>query len=208
MRRLLRMRKTFSKTISPRLLCCLFVTGIVFTLAPAFTFAAPLPGAVFTTDNTCTGIDLNIYNAKTDVFLQGGPDHGGETPPTGEYYVQVTDPSGGTVLGTSVGGAAAGLSTDKPFVVDIYGHANCFELFTAVMNAGAVGFADTGNPGGEYKVWVSTESNFINNDTKTDNFKVNSGTQPPPPVSISGMKFYDANVNGVKDANEPAINGW
>src|SRR5215471_16268286 len=174
MRRLLRMRKTFSKTISPRLLCCLVVTLAMFAFAaiPAFAGGPPVPGAVFTTDNTCTGIDLNIYTAKTDVYLQGGPDKGGETPPPGFYYVQVTDPSGQTVLGTSVGGVLAGLlSTDTPFVVDFSGHANCFELFTAVMNAGAVGFADTGNPGGEYKVWVSTESNFINNDTKTDNFK-------------------------------------
>jgi hypothetical protein len=185
---------------------------IAFSIAastPAFA-DPPLPGAVFTTNVGCGGIDLNIYQTKQDVYLQGGPDKGGENPPPGSYYVQVTDPSGGTVLGTSVGGVAAGvLSTDTPFVVAANGTVNCFQLFSAVMNNGAVGYADTGNPGGEYKVWVSTDSNFQNNSTKTDNFKVltNGGGTPPPP-SITGVKFYDSNVNGIQDTGEPGITGW
>jgi SdrD B-like domain len=196
----------------PKFLLCATAVLIVFGITasvPAFA-DPPLPGAVFTTNFGCTGVDLNIYASKTDVYLQGGPDKGGENPPAGSYYVQVTDPSGATVLGTSVGGVAAGvLSTDTPFVVAANGTVNCFELFNAVMNNGAVGYADTSNPGGEYKVWVSTDGNFANNTTKTDNFKVlNNGTGSPPPPSITGIKFYDTNVNGVQDSGEPGINGW
>lgn len=202
----------FRKTPRSSLLCCLVTTLIVFALAasvPAFA-DPPLPGAVFTTDIGCGGVDNNIYAAKIDVYLNGGPDKGGALTP-GSYYVQVSDPNGQTVLGTSVGGVLAGvLPTDKPFVVASDGTTNCFELFNAVMNNGAVGFADTGNPGGEYKVSVSTEPTFANNSSKTDNFKVkvNGGGGPPPPISISGVKFYDANVNGLQDTGEPGINAW
>ena len=64
----------------------------------------------------------------------------------------------------------------------------------------------TTNPGGEYKVWVSNDPNFTNSSTKTDNFKVKA--TPPPPVSLCVDKFYDANVNGIKDNGEVSINGW
>src|ERR1043166_1100664 len=65
---------------------------------------APLPGAIFTTDSTCSGVDLNIYGDKHDVYLDGGPAHpGAASLPPGDYYVQVTDPSGACVLGTSIG---------------------------------------------------------------------------------------------------------
>jgi hypothetical protein len=189
---------------STRLLCCLAITIIVCTAIPAFA-APPLPGAVFTTNSGCGGVDLNIYAAKTDVYLQGGPDKGGANPPPGSYYVQVTDPSG-TLLGTSVGA-----TNPTPFVVDSTGAANCFQLWSAVIKASdsSIGYDDTSNPGGEYKAWVSTSSSFPNDSTKTDNFKVltNGGGSPPPP-SITGMKFYDANVNGTQDASEPGINGW
>ena len=43
---------------------------------PAFA-APPLPGAIFTTDSTCTGTNLNIYGDKGDVYLDGGPTHPG-----------------------------------------------------------------------------------------------------------------------------------
>jgi hypothetical protein len=180
---------------------------IVFSIAasvPAFA-DPPVSGAVFTTNSGCSGIDLNIYQTKQDVYLQGGPDKGGETPPPGNYYVQVTEPNG-AVLGTSIGAV-----DPQPFKVDASGHANCFQLWSAVIthSDSTVGYDDTTNPGGEYKVWVSTEQNFINNSTKTDNFKVlTSGGGTPPPPSITGVKFYDTNVNGVQDPAEPGINGW
>jgi hypothetical protein len=53
---------------------------------------------------------------------------------------------------------------------------------------------------------VSTVSTFDNNSTKTDNFKVKA--DPPPPVTLCIDKFYDANVNGIKDTGEVSINGW
>ena len=66
----------------------------------------PLPGAIFTTNSDCTGVDLNIYASKDAVYIDGGPAHTGAAGLTpGTYCVQVTDPSGATVLGKSAEGA-------------------------------------------------------------------------------------------------------
>src|SRR5215207_10304516 len=82
-------------------LAALMVAAIV--ALPAF--AAPLSGAIFTTDSACSGVDLNIYGNKDDVYLNGGPAHPGAAGlPDGDYYVKVTEPNG-TLLGTSVGSA-------------------------------------------------------------------------------------------------------
>jgi len=192
--------------------------------------APPLPGAIFTTDSTCSGVDLNIYTNKSDVYLNGGPAHpGAASLPDGSYYVQVTDPSGACVLGTSVGSGSP-----TPFVVS-GGVASCIQLCTALINGptgdGSIGncptsvdstcgYNDTTNPGGEYKVWVSTVSTFDNNSTKTDNFKVKSSTACVPDITpcptptpgcltqICVNKFYDANANGTQDPGEVNIPGW
>src|SRR4030095_13001940 len=172
----------------------------------------PLPGAIFTTDSTCNGVDLNIYASKGDVYLNGGPDHpGAASLPDGSYYVQVTDPSGACVLGTSVGSG-----NETPFVVT-NGVVNCpLQLCTILINTnldpscalGGVsdpncGYNDTDNPGGEYKAWVSTGPTFTNNSTKTDNFKVEVSAPPTPtptpPATICVHKYYDTNVNGHQD---------
>jgi hypothetical protein len=200
---------------SARLLCCLAIIVITFTLVASLPAgAAPLPGAIFTTDTGCGGVDLNIYSDKAAVFLDGGPAHpGAASLPDGAYYVQVTDPSGAVLLGSSVTlPVGSGVGFDKPFVVSNNGTTiSCFGLSTGVGHSGvADGFIDTPNAGGEYKVWVSDESTFTNNSTKTDNFKVNpsGGGTPPPPGSIAGVKFYDFNLNGVQDTGEAGINAW
>jgi len=180
-------------------------------------FAAPLPGAIFTTDIGCSGVDLNIYGAKSEVWLDGGPAHpGAASLPPGDYYVQVTDPSGACVLGTSIG---AGNQT--PFHVNADGSVDCIQLCDVLINGDGAcalngevdptcGYNTTTNPGGEYKAWVSNEASFTNSSTKTDNFKVRaSGPTPTPtPPTLCVNKFYDVNVNGVKDPTECYINGW
>jgi hypothetical protein len=204
----------------PQIATTQFTGGIAIAfLAIAAVFVAPtvlradppLPGAIFTTDSTCSGVDLNIYGSKTDVYLDGGPSHpGAASLPAGDYYVQVTDPSGACVLGTSLG-----TGNEKPFHVNADGSVPCIQL-CGVLTQGpcagngsdSCGYNDTTNPGGEYKVWVSSESSFTNNSTKTDNFKVRSGGGGPgETATLCVNKFYDANANGLDDDGQP-INGW
>lgn len=183
-------------------------------------------GAIFTTTEGGTTVNANIYGDKSEVWLNGGPAHPGAAGLTpGDYYVQVTDPSGSVALGTSVGTANQtpihvvssndilnGLYPGK----DVGDFAALYQVSTIVVHTGLNGLGDdanggaprtsgydtTPNPGGEYKIWVSTVSTFDNDDTKTDNFKIKEESTPPHEnPEITGIKFYDANANGVYDPN-------
>lgn len=185
----------------------------------------PISGAIFTTDSTCTQVNQNIFDNKEDVYVDGGPAHPGAAGlPDGSYCVQVTDPSGHTVLGMSDPGAVTVVGGE--FV-------QCYQLSsilkTGSSNFTVPGYDDTPNPGGEYKVWVSTDCNFDNNSSKTDNFQVNNTNPTPTPTPSATptatptatpyptpcpkgwacvTAFYDANVNGIEDNGEQEISGW
>ena len=173
----------------------------LFVAPSALRADPPLSGAIFTTDSTCTEVNQNIYSDKDEVYIDGGPAHpGGAGLPDGSYCVQVTDPSGMTVLGLSDPGAVT--VVDGEFV-------ECYQL-SAILKTASSGFTvpgydDTPNPGGEYKVWVSTDCNFDNNSSKTDNFQVKRECEK---ASVSVTTFYDTNTNGVKDGEEQDIVGW
>jgi len=188
------------RSFSGAALAAFALTGLVFT--PSVLRAAPpISGAIFTTDSTCTEVNVNIYEHKADVYIDGGPEHPGSAGlPDGSYCVQVTDPSGHTVLGLSAPGAVT--VVDGEFV-------ECYQLTTILNTASsgftAPGFDDTPNPGGEYKVWVSTDCNFENNNTKTDNFQVQEECEKGV---VNVTSFYDANADGVQDHGEPDMVGW
>jgi hypothetical protein len=170
--------------------------------------AAPVSGAIFTTDEDCGGVDLNIYSDKDDVYLNGGPHHPGAAGlPDGDYYVQVTSPEG-TLLGTPPLDIN-NLPTTQVHVTD--GEFDqCYQLSAILVKAsdGTPGYDDTPNNGGEYKAWVSTDPTFVNSSTKTDNFKVrDNGGNPPETATLTVQKFYDANANGVNDG-EALLDGW
>lgn len=181
----------------------LALAGLIFAPGSlrADTLAPPISGAIFTTDITCTGVNVNIYDIKTDVYIDGGPDHPGAAGlPDGNYCVQVTDPSGQTVLGLSAPGAVT--VVDGEFV-------QCYQL-SAILNTASSGFTvpgydNTPNPGGEYKVWVSTDCEFANNTSKTDNFQVQQECQKG---IVNVTSFYDANANGVQDEGDQDMIGW
>jgi hypothetical protein len=188
------------RTLRVALVALMALLAVAFAV-PAFA-APPLPGAIFTTDIGCQGTNLNIYGDKAAVYLDGGPSHPGAAGlPDGSYYVQVTEPNG-TVLGKS-----------SVVAVTVSGgeFEHCYQL-SSIINTASSGFSDAGydttsNPGGEYKVWVSTNSDFDNNSSKTDNFKVATENPNPPTAKLKVLKFYDANANGINDDGQ-LINGW
>jgi len=182
------------------------IAGALFALTGAALSTTPLSGAIFTTDSACTGTNVNIFGSKGDVSLDGGPAHPGAAGlPDGTYYVKVTSPDG-TLLGTSIGSV-----NETPVVVAGGEFAMCYQLASILITAsgGTPGYDTTSNAGGEYKVWVSTDSTFTKSASKTDNFKVKeSGVEGPPVATLHVTKFYDANANGVKDGLETDITGW
>jgi hypothetical protein len=180
-----------------RLVAAAVAGSVAIVLAAAATASAAAPpvqlsGAIFTTDVTGVPVNLNIYAAKEDVYLNGGP--GINAPdsaaglPAGTYAFQVTDPSGKTLLSTDA-------VTCRLFTVDASGviqsvapsggcaHKTGTDFEDLGLTVQLFPYADTPNNGGVYKVWVSpanlldcsapgNKHCFVPRYSKTDNFKV------------------------------------
>jgi hypothetical protein len=161
--------------------------------------AAPVTGAIYTTDSTCSGVNLNIFASKGDVYLDGGPlNPNGPGLSDGAYYVKVTEPDG-TLLGSSLTAVA---------VVSGGEFTQCYRLADILVKASdaSPGYDDSSNPGGEYKVWASQDPSFAESASRTDNFRVKPDVTAPSKLKI--RKFYDANANGVFDTGDTEITGW
>jgi hypothetical protein len=87
-----------------RSLATLLGLAILVTTALPSTVHAGVSGAIFTTTANGSAVNANQYDSKCDVYLNGGP--GPKAPahaaglPDGDYYFQVTDPNGSTLLST------------------------------------------------------------------------------------------------------------
>jgi hypothetical protein len=170
-------------------------------------------GAIYTTKNDGTTVDSNVFQAKPEVYLNGGPQNtSSQGLPDGTYYFQVTSPSG--VLLSTDQAVCRQLLVSGGLISGSTGPANCKHA-NGVQNANNGGsipvqlipFNDTPNNGGEYKVWLirqvpsTTIENdgitlkFKGNSAKTDNFKVN----PPVPVP---QAYTEVNVTGFTEPVE------
>jgi hypothetical protein len=127
-------------------------------------------GAIFTTLPDGSEVNFNIYGAKEDVYLDGGP---GQNAPQhaaglddGVYVFQVTDPSGKVLLsediaacrrvqvtnGVIAGLVAGGCGSPHQTAVDDDWDATTVQLMP---------YADTPNNGNEYKAWVTYVEDFL-----------------------------------------------
>lgn len=175
--------------------CLLAATIPAVTTATADPPDPALSGAIFTTDGSGEPVNLNIYDAKEDVYLNGGP--GINAPddaaglPAGTYSFQVTDPSGKTLL-SSDPVACRQFSVDGSGVITSVAPAGACPHVTGAdgedggRTVQLFPYADTPNNGGVYKVWVTPTKDlsctapgnkncFVPHHSKTDNFKVRTG---------------------------------
>jgi hypothetical protein len=151
--------------------------------------AGGISGAIYTTNSDGAFVNGNIYDAAEDVYLNGGPRANRNCAaaglPDGEYYFQVTDPSGKVLVSgdpltertiTVTNGVISGYSGTHPT-----GVGRCGELTVQVLDPS---HGVNPNPGGEYKVWLTPvhrfgcchgRFGFAPRYSKTDNFKI----QPP-----------------------------
>lgn len=197
----------------------------------------PTAGAVFTTNFDGSIVNQNIYDLKTDVYFLGGPDHpNSQHLPGGDYYFQVTDPSGMTLLssdaiserevhisdGSHVPTADGANDLPAGFIDNYLGttHVTNNDGVTGAVTVRLMPYDDTPNAGGEYKAWLVPVADyhpddntrafgFVDDSSKTDNFKVRQ--TDPVDITISGYKFYDYNSNGSFDGNangEGKIPSW
>jgi hypothetical protein len=185
---------------------------LLFGTAPVTAQGGPVRGAIFTTLSDGSAVNANQFESKCAVHLDGGP--GPNAParaaglPDGEYYFQVTDPSGKVLLSRDVvsnrkfkvtGGVITAYMGDggpvHPTGID-RDHAGLGAITIGLANTSCPeDFLDTPNNGGAYKVWATPTVDFLGDPTKvdyecgngcyhgflpskskTDNFKVKTGT--------------------------------
>jgi hypothetical protein len=148
------------------------------------------PGAIFTTVEDGSRVNHNIYEDKEDVYLDGGPGPNapagaaGLTP--GEYYFQVTDPSGKDLLstdhiscrkvmvnaegvieaylpGTNYAWKGGPPSERGWYEVACSGHNTGIDIDHSEVGAITVQlmpYDDTPNRGGVYKVWMTPVGDY------------------------------------------------
>lgn len=162
---------------------------LIFVLAVvlAVQAAPPLSGAIFTTTEDGTIVNENVrYEAKEDVYLDGGPGpnapSGAAGLPEGDYYFQVTDPSGQDLLSSdhiscrrihvNEFGVIDQYYTDGMNLVKVQG--TWTEVPCAFHNTGVdvdhselgaitvqlFPYDDTPNRGGVYKAWVTPVEDY------------------------------------------------
>jgi hypothetical protein len=194
--------------------------------------APPLPGAIFTTLADGNQVNANIYGSKCDslgVYLDGGPGpnapQGAAGLPDGDYFFQVTDPSGKTLLSTDPQEfrrftVTDGIITSRVDPQAAGDHDTGVDVDHGALTIELCPFLDTPNNGGEYKVWVTPVGDFAGDPglvdngyspgffhgfipaaSKTDNFKVRARKS----VCLTIIKFED-NGNGRFEAGEPLLN--
>ena len=168
-------------------------------LAAATSAFANVAGAIYTSLSDGTEVNFNIYAAKTDVYLNGGPGKGAGTNapglvPNGVYIFMVTSPDG-QLLSTDNAECRQVRVEDGLIKGAVVVPSGCQHNNGSLQPGGATAvqlmpYSDTPNPGGEYKAWLTPadkyvcplnvvtcdagRNGFVNSESKTDNFKVNS----------------------------------
>jgi cysteine-rich repeat protein len=169
-----------------------------------------IDGAIFTTLSDGSRVNHNIYADKDDVYLDGGPGDGAPQHaaalPDGDYYFQVTDPSGKTLLSTDAI-TEREITIDDGIIVAASGHETSLDVDHGALTVQLMPYLDTPNNGGEYKVWITpveyytsqpgrgAKHGFIPRFSKTDNFKIREldvEEPPPPPLPYCGDGNVDA----------------
>jgi len=171
---------------------CKFTTTALagaLLLAGVPSLKAGLTGAIFTTTSNGTVVNGNQYDSPCSVYLNGGP--GLHAPPTaaglpdGDYYFQVTDPSGKTLLSTDpvsnrsfrVTGGVITTYTGFGGPVHVTG-TNLNDLPSAgitiaLANSNCTSqysdFLATPNNGDAYKVWVTPVKSFVGAPSNVEN---------------------------------------
>lgn len=213
-----------------------FSTTVMAAVAPA-----PVKGAIFTTDQCGNFVNGNVYDAAASEFLpddfvcpeqkggyltapylNGGPRLNAPCSaaglPEGDYYFQVTDPSGKSLLSLDpiakrkVHVGVSGLITIIDSTHQEGLAKTCSTTVTEADEPKSVElfpFKPTPNQGGEYKVWMTQDyvpGCFINDDpiVNKDSTQVCDGSFGfiPSKSKTDNFKVIDYDGDGIPDAED------
>jgi hypothetical protein len=220
-----------------------FVIGLAFiacSMLFASTAGAVVAGAGFSTfDATLEGclngkgVNCNIYEDKSKVYMSGGPESTKSGLSDGSYFFAVLTPgeeNGGfvdgangnlsdTVAGGTTGDLGSGDSvanrtfTVSGHVITAYGGTHATGTSPqGKFIIGLAAFDDTDNPGGVYILAICLTGATSPSECKYDAFKIRTGEEGEEEVepfgTISGLKYYDVNHNGQFDPGETPLPNW
>ncbi len=147
-----------------------WIAAIVVLTAAVIPVAAHSPGgAIFTTVSDGSEVNFNIYAAKEDVYLDGGPGPGAPQGAAGlddgTYVFQVTEPSGKTLLSTDPARCRQ-FTVAGGIITSVAPAGGCAHITGVDVDHNAITvqlmpYNDTPNNGGEYKAWVITVGDFL-----------------------------------------------
>jgi hypothetical protein len=139
----------------------------VVAISPAAWAHSPT-GAIFTTVVNGSEINFNIYAAKEDVYLDGGPGPGAPQGAAGlnddTYVFQVTDPSGKKLLSQDPARCRQFVVTNgiiTSLVPSACPHNTGLDVDHGAITVQLMPYADTPNNGDEYKAWVVSLADFL-----------------------------------------------
>lgn len=224
--------------------CAALAAATVLTVPVLGQGNGNVDGAIFTTTGDGSVVNENTrYGAKSEVYLNGGPqNHNANGLPDGEYYFQITDPSGAVLLSEDdiecrrlvvAGGRVAGVPGGAPAAscaAGVFHNIGTYNGANGSTPVQMIPFADTPNPGGEYKAWITPVSDFdhenngpdsvcrggqddschgfFDRHSKTDNFKVRDRNPNSQYADVTVCKFSDLNGDGTQSVDEPLIPHW
>ena len=194
--------------------------------------ASPTPffGAIGTVAAGNPALPQQVFGRRGDVYLAGGP---AGTPcrftdyiADGKYYFQVTD-SSGSLLSTDP--VTERTVTVKGGVISSYNgttHVTDGKTACGSLAVSLTPYSDAGSRKAAYVVWLTSSANFDGNPTAVDSvcgagcfhgfhtdlsrtygFRVEDKQSCEPTFCVSGVKFNDANGNGVQDSGEAGLPG-
>jgi hypothetical protein len=196
--------------------------------AAAAATTAPISGSIATFGASGP---QQVFAAKAGVFFAVGST---STPcqsfaylPDGTYVFQVTDRTGSTLLSTDP--ASERTITVKNGVIASYGgttHAVGPRTACGSLTIGLAPFNDAGSRDAGYVLWVTPLANFEGQPSQVDVvcgtgcfhgfrpensraifFRVEDKPNCPATFCVSGVKYNDANGNGVQDSGEAGLGG-
>ncbi len=195
------------------------LVGSSIVALPVVAYAANLSGAIFTTTADGSVVNENThYEAKTDVYLDGGP--GPNAPasaaglPEGDYYYQVTDPSGQDLLSSDhiscrkvhvngdgvIDGVYSGTNYSKvqgTWTGSTCTHASGTDVDHGGKTVQLYPYDDTPNPGGVYKVWLTPTSAYLGS---------TAGCSGKGGCTVNGESYSPGNYHGFKPADSKTDN--
>jgi hypothetical protein len=183
------MKKVERKSIR----CTLSLGIVLLVLGAQQVLAGPLPGAIFTTLEDGSRVNANIYEKREDVYLDGGPGQNAPSSaaglPEGDYYFQVTDPSGKVLLSTDPVKCRR-FHVNEYGVIDFVYPATCSQKIRGkdvetdcthatgidedhwqlgAITVQLMPYDKTPNKGGVYKAWVTPVGRFVGVPELVDN---------------------------------------